>query len=583
MKINYFAVNNFRGISGGLVENTIVFKDTNTLIIFGKNNTGKSSFLKAYDFFYTETIPKKEDYFNQDIDNEIVFEIEVQLEELDFFKIEYSAPKQKDSYKKYLINNDSLRIKASYKKDEKGQVKKYNQTWNPINNNWDDVGYASVGLHNVFQSCMPKPIFIKAMPNEEEVRNILNQILRAIAESKLKNSELNELTEAKKKIEELQSKMYNENTISAYERSVNMYFKKLFPDTNIEIVGSKSKVVWSENKFGKDYDIEFKNTNEKGGINNAIPSSISTIGHGTIRSAIFTLLLMKDVAEEFERKLGRKDYLVLFEEPELFLYPKIIKELRNLIYQVSQEDLPYQVLCASHSPQMIDLSKPKSSIIRLTKNKENTRLFQINDKFLKQAKQIKSDKELKESMYEVLRFNPYICESFYADEVILIEGPTEEIIVRAYLQEIFPERNVFVLNCGSVTNIPFYQKIFSQFSIKYNVICDTDGIEVKNHDTAGNPYFESNIQGSISKQFHSDKTKDNPNRGLFRVHITTFEPAHQTDDIDIKLRYQEKTNLGKPYNANLYWKDVIYPNLNSPLINQVPIIKYLNEIITKNE
>ncbi|WP_375708490.1 TOPRIM nucleotidyl transferase/hydrolase domain-containing protein, partial [Escherichia coli] len=65
----------------------------------------------------------------------------------------------------------------------------------------------------------------------------------------------------------------------------------------------------------------------------------------------------------------------------------------------------------------------------------------------------------------MLRFNPYICESFYADEVLLIEGPTEEIICRAYLQELPSSKNIFVLNCGTVNNIPFYQKIFSQFNI----------------------------------------------------------------------------------------------------------------------
>ncbi|MGL1493945.1 AAA family ATPase, partial [Vibrio parahaemolyticus] len=48
---------------------------------------------------------------------------------------------------------------------------------------------------------------------------------------------------------------------------------------------------------------------------------------------------------------------MLFEEPELFLYPRLLKELRELIYAVSDLEYPYQVLCASHSPQMIDLSK----------------------------------------------------------------------------------------------------------------------------------------------------------------------------------------------------------------------------------
>ena len=111
-----------------------------------------------------------------------------------------------------------------------------------------------------------------------------------------------------------------------------------------------------------------------------------------------------------------------------------MKQLRTLIYKVSETDTPYQVLCASHSPQMIDITKEKSSLVRMTKHNDGTRLYQINDEFLKDSKEIKTKEELKQEMNEVLRFNPFICESFYADEVVLIEGSTEEIILRGYFK-----------------------------------------------------------------------------------------------------------------------------------------------------
>ncbi|MES0490850.1 MAG: AAA family ATPase [Leptospirales bacterium] len=580
MKINYFAADNFRCLHGGIEKNKLEFKDTNTLFIFGQNNVGKSTFLKAYEFFYYESTPNNDDFYKKNDDYPMTFELEVQLDELDNLRIEDAAPKAKESYKKYLIDGNVLRLKAIYEKNEKSKIAKQNYTWNPVENGWEPISYASIGLHRVFQSCMPKPIFIKAMPSEDEVKSILNEILRSLAEKRLKDSELAELQAAKKKIAELQEKMYKSDTIEKYEESINDYYSSLFPDTSISIKDRKSKIAWTENKLGRDYDIEFNKIDENGEIDENIPVSVSSIGHGAIRTAIFTLLLMRDIAEEFERKLGRKDYIVLFEEPELFLYPKIIYQLRDLIYQVSQEDLPYQLLCASHSPQMIDLSQAKSSVIRMVKDENDiTNLYQINDKFLKEAKDIQSNAELKQVMYEILRFNPYICESFYSNEVILIEGPTEEIIIRAYLQEISTAKHIFVLNCGSVTNIPFYQKIFSKFSIKYNIICDTDDTKIVDHDENRNPVFETNIQGSISKQFILDKTKQEPNQGIFRVHDTTFEPAHQSTLIPKHLLFEEKSNYGKPYNANLYWQDVLKPNINDAGISQVPIIRYIKEIV----
>lgn len=580
MKISFFGVNNFRTISGGIDNNKIIFKDTNTLFIYGANNAGKSTFLKAYMFFYSNEKPTIDDFFKRDGNNSIEFELEVQLDELDKERIEAKAPKQKESYKKYL-NNDYIRIKKVWRKDgAKIEDKNYTYDYSKGDNGeYDEIGYATVGLHTVFQSCLPKPVFIKAMPTEEEAKKILNEILKMMAESTLKTSDLEELKSAQDKIKELQDKMYDPELIETYQSSVNGYFNKIFGDTAICFKDQKDRVVWTENKLGRDFEIEFMKKNSQGEFDDNIPSSYSSVGHGTIRTAIFTLLLMRDVAERFERRQGRKDYMVLFEEPELFLYPRMVKELRELIYQVSTEDLPYQVLCASHSSSMIDLSKPKSSIIRLVNNSAGTKSYQINDQFLKDAKGIATNDELKQEMYEVLRFNPYICESFYADEVILIEGPTEEIISRAFLQEVPSDKTIFVLNCGTVNNIPFYQKIFSRFNIKYHVIFDTDKAGIFRIDQFGNADFDSGIQKTISEQYRSDCTAMNGNIGLLRTHNITFEPAHQDASIPEFLRFVDSGDRSKPFNANLYWKDVLKPNISHQDINKVPIIKYLNEIM----
>ncbi|MGT3338725.1 ATP-dependent nuclease [Yersinia enterocolitica] len=580
MKISFFGVNNFRTISGGIDNNKIIFKDTNTLFIYGANNAGKSTFLKAYMFFYSNEKPILDDFFKRDDNNSIEFELEVQLDELDKERIEAKAPKQKESYKRYL-NNDYIRIKKVWSKNgAKIEDKNYTYDYSKGDNGeYDEVGYATVGLHTVFQSCLPKPVFIKAMPTEEEAKKILNEILKMMAESTLKTSDLEELKAAQNKIKELQDKMYDPELIETYQSSVNGYFNKIFGDTAICFKDQKDRVIWTENKLGRDFEIEFMKKNSQGEFDGNIPSSYSSVGHGTIRTAIFTLLLMRDVAERFERRQGRKDYMVLFEEPELFLYPRMVKELRELIYQVSTEDLPYQVLCASHSSSMIDLSKPKSSIIRLVNNSAGTKSYQINDQFLKDAKGIVTNDELKQEMYEVLRFNPYICESFYADEVLLIEGPTEEIISRAFLQEVTSDKTIFVLNCGTVNNIPFYQKIFSRFNIKYHVICDTDKAGIVNVDKFGNADFDSGIQKTISEQYRNDCAAMNGNIGLLRTHNITFEPAHQDVSIPDFLRFVDSGDRSKPFNANLYWKDILKPNISHQDINKVPIIRYLNEIM----
>jgi len=107
-------------------------------------------------------------------------------------------------------------------------------------------------------------------------------------------------------------------------------------------------------------------------------------------------------------------------------------------------------------------------------------------------------------------------------------------------------------------------------------VCDTDGREITDHDKEQNPYFSTHIQKSISEQFVIDKHEGIS--GLMRAHHTTFEPAHQDEQIPEVLRYKEQAQ-GKPLNANLYWKNILQPNRGHADFDKVPFMKYLREII----
>ena len=586
MKVISFAVNNFRGISGGLDNNRIIFSDSSTIFIFGQNNVGKSTFLNAYEFLYSNASPTEDDLYEKNIELKIELELEVGIDEIDLHYIQTYQSKKFESFQTYLSSQNTIKILRKFSATkEKGKIRMgsaQDSTWS--GGAWVDIAFASVGLTEAFQPLLPQPIKIKAMPTEDEVRGVVNTILASKAEIMLSATENNELKEAKDKINELQKKMYNPTSITAYEEQVNEHFKKMFPDTSIELDDS-DKVKWTIDKFGKKFDVHFQKNNEDGTPNENIPTSFDSIGHGAIRSAIFSLLLMRDVAEGRTRTENRKEYLVLFEEPELFLHPKLMRELRDLIYTVSGSTYPYQLLCASHSPQMIDISRPDSSLVRMTKGQEGSKLYQIDQAVLKSAASISDKDALKQKMYEVLRFNPHLCESFYADEVILVEGPTEEILLRGILQKEPSSKDIFIVNCGSVTNIPFYQKIFSKFHIHYHVICDTDAISVEGKDQYDVPIFGSGIQGSIYNQFYADCSSAPRGAGILFVHVPTLEPAHEAATIPASLRFSTAHPIdadGKPFNANKYWLDILEPHYSDDDISEVPIIKAAKDILSFN-
>ena len=223
----------------------------------------------------------------------------------------------------------------------------------------------------------------------------------------------------------------------------------------------------------------------------------------------FLTFLKKDI------KTNRKQYLILFEEPEVFLHPKIVFKLRESLYELAKNS-PFQIICSTHSPLMIDISKPHASLIRIIKNAdETTATFQVGEDVFGR------DDEQKERVQMINRFNPHICEAFYADKVLLVEGDTEAIVYRDLLKRYFDDKEIFVLNTGSKNNIPFFQEILTKFQIDHFIIHDTD-IE-KTTTGNRNPAWSLN-QTIWTKVEEANKIKPNLSRRY--VHITNFETAH---------------------------------------------------------
>ena len=68
-----------------------------------------------------------------------------------------------------------------------------------------------------------------------------------------------------------------------------------------------------------------------------------------------------------ENKRKQKDeyirpLLIAFEEPEIYLHPQAAKQMKETIYSLSLEK-HNQIICTTHSPYMIDLSKNTNQIL----------------------------------------------------------------------------------------------------------------------------------------------------------------------------------------------------------------------------
>lgn len=286
MKLLQLGIDGYRGINGGLDRNTINLSNSNAIFIFGQNNVGKSTFLRAYIAFYENTVTS--DDFAQGLSGDIVVEITLRVDESTDkeFINEHTGGKFNNLKTKYIDSKGVIKIRKTWKRSDSGKTPQ-DQTFNVQNGSWEDISYGGVGAHGVFQSLLMKPLYIEAMPTEAQVENVVNAVLRDAAQKKLSDHESNEYKEALKTISELQDKAYSKTNIDLYKSKVNEHFQKLFAEYAIDIDDGTSRVKFSHDKLGKDFKIDF---HSQGNENR---NSYSQMGHGAVRMAIFLLMLFK--------------------------------------------------------------------------------------------------------------------------------------------------------------------------------------------------------------------------------------------------------------------------------------------------
>lgn len=502
MKINRLIIENFKGLKGN--DNVIKFDDSNIIFLIGQNNVGKSTYLRAYEFFTNSSQKaQREDFYNYSIDNPIVIEGWFTKEADD----ENDAELQKkgkgvepDWVDKWVGADGLIKVRKRWTTIGSGFEK---ETFSPVDDEWVANGFG--GMDTLFTKYAPTPIVINAMEDEKTLEEKVNKLIQDDYIKKMKSEHEDLCNEITDQIKRLQEAITGSDAVGNLNEGLNHNFRNVFPELSLKITASKDENIKIEDAFKKNHTV----TVEKNNVERT--ESFLQNGHGVIRQALFNFLaFLKE-----NRNSPRKEYLILFEEPELFLHPKIAFKLRESLYDLA-ENSPYQIICATHSPLMIDISKPHSSLIRVTKEQDETcHTFQVGqDVFSK-------DEDQKQRVQMINRFNPHICEAFYANKVLLIEGDTEAIVYRDLLKRFYSDEDVFVLNTGSKNNIPFFQEVLTAFKIEHYAIHDLDTEFLDN----GNRNSAWTLNQIIWDKVVEANTQQN---GLARryLHNTNFETAH---------------------------------------------------------
>jgi len=410
MKLQRLIVRNFRGLKGD--GNVIDFSDSNIIFLIGQNNVGKSTYLRAYEFFVSPSQnAEMADFYNHDVSTPIVMEGLFLVEDPDAEDQELQKDGKihdPDWIQKWADDKRIIRVRKTW--SGVGKFKK--ETFSPQESGWVNNGFG--GIDTLFAKYSPTPIFINAMEDEKSLEEKVNKLIQDNFIKKVREQHKELCEEIIKRIKELQEAITTSDDVKQFDKNLNKHFQETFSDLRLTIEASGEENIKLEDAFKKNHTISVTSSNS------GREESFLQNGHGVIRQALFNFIAF--LKESLPG--SRKEYMILFEEPELFLHPKVAYKLRESLYALA-DNSPYQVLCATHSPLMIDISKKHASLIRITKDpEENTFTHQVGENVFG------GTEERKQQVQMINRFNPHVCEAFYADEVILVEGDTEAIVYR---------------------------------------------------------------------------------------------------------------------------------------------------------
>lgn len=354
------------------------------------------------------------------------------------------------------------------------------------------------GIPQNVMSKLPKYLLIPAQDKEDEItgssgtlQNTLNELF----------SEVRESSENYKKAQEYLEKLSKElnpedqsTEISKMICELNHIVSDVFPNTGISASANLSD---ADKVIKPIFSVEMSS-------NISTPASLQ--GTGLIRSTVFALLRYKNLRDNRKSDFEGRPLIIGFEEPEIYLHPNAINKMRDTIYNLAESG-NNQIVCTTHSPYMIDISKKPTQILNsfwtVIKNDilddEQVEIvesmpFNVTDEY----KKLQGDSKTYIKM--ILKIDDTIAKSFFVKKVLIIEGDTEQVVITETLNRMPDTLKAKLLSewhivraRGKAAIIPLI-KYLKSMSIDIFVMHDGD------YGTAGAEKFNEPIKQALNNE-----------------------------------------------------------------------------------
>ena len=510
MKLSHVSIHNFRGI----IDASMSFQSYALLV--GANNAGKSTIIDCIRAFY------EKDGFKFKKDGDFPLKGAVDQEswaELTFALNDQEHDSLKDEYK---TAGKTLKVRKYFQTSEKLHDGK-NAAGSILGYKSDDTlsNEPFYGAKNVQSGKFGDLIYIPAISKVDEhtklsgpsaLRDLITNIMSDVVEgSEAYISLTDSVTTFAGSVRAIETE--DKRSLSSFEEDLNSLLSPWQTKFNLKFTApSTAEII----KSMLGWDIR-DNHHEK-------PQGVEYFGSGFQRHFIYSLIQLgaKYVPQKVSKKA--KDFtpslnLILFEEPEAFLHPPQQDDLaRNLIKVSEAED--WQIVCSTHSAHFVSRNASRiPAIIRTQRSDGIVKTFQVDAvqwgnlvdanhtiqqvaaKYPKVQKTMQFD-DLKPEMEAVKYFlwlNPDRAGMFFAEKVLLVEGPSETALINRLLDDgkLSLPQGAYILDCLGKYNIHRFMNLLSALGVLHAVL----------HDDDDNKDEHQELNQLISDSKHADFTR----------------------------------------------------------------------------
>lgn len=417
------------------------------------------------------------------------------------------------------------------------------------------------GIDAGIKNFLPEPIYIEAVKEvSDEVKTTdsatFGKLLGLLLEEV--QSQFEGVEEQFKEIQRKLSRVLDDSgalvddrieEVKAVEGLINKFVRESFPDVDltISVPVPKMKTILSSAEIS---------------ANDGHDGPITTKGDGLKRAVAFAVLRAYTnfrASGISNDRLSTSHYWLLFEEPELYLYPRAQKQLFSALEGFAKE---HPVMVTTHSPLFFDANATQS----FTKF-EKVRPIDGATPFTKIRPIVIDDLTTKTAFQIICHENNSI--GFFAKQVVLVEGDSDALLLQHIAKLLNPawdavEQNIAFARTNGKGNIQNYRSFFKKFGIPVHVICDLDALiggfdklEADEKTTAARAALLQDVDAQLepdSTEMTEGQAKklagSGEARGLWRQVETaraaldgTEQTAHALDDaVEQFFAYQNKSD-----------------------------------------